>query len=154
VAEQLAAEVLRVSRTDTVAVEILARALIAQNRGGQGIPLLEKAARRSNDASIETLIGAALGSAGRHAEAIEQLRRTAARRPPIAPAFQQLAGHLMKAGRVDEAIAVIESELALAPENIDLQVDLARLPSTAMNVAKRALFFCTLAKLRQGTPKS
>jgi len=77
VAEQLAAEVLRASRTDTVAVEILARAFIAQNRGGQAIPLLEKAARRSNDASIETLLGAALGSAGRHAEAIEQLRRTA-----------------------------------------------------------------------------
>ena len=43
------------------------------------------------------------------------------------PAFQELAGQLAKAGRVDEAIAVIESGLALAPETIDLQLDLARL---------------------------
>ena len=34
-AEQLAAEVLRTSRTDTAATMILAQALIAQNRGGE-----------------------------------------------------------------------------------------------------------------------
>jgi tetratricopeptide (TPR) repeat protein len=126
-AEQLAAEVLRASRTDTAAASILARALIAQNRGVEAIAPLEKAARRSSDASIETLLGAALGSAGRRAEAIEQLRRSTARRPPFTPAFQELAGQLAKAGRVDEAIAVVESGLALAPETIDLQLDLARL---------------------------
>ena len=126
-AEQLAAEVLRTSRTDTAATMILAQALIAQNRGGEAIAPLEKAARRSSDERIETLLGAGLGSAGRGAEAIEQLRRTAARRPPFLPAFQELAGQLVKAGRVEEAIAVAESALALAPESIDLQLDLARL---------------------------
>jgi Flp pilus assembly protein TadD len=126
-AEQLAAEVLRVSRTDIVAVSILARALIAQNRGEEAIAPLEKAARRSSDASIEMLLGAALGGAGRRAEAIEHLRRTTARRPPFMPAFQELAGQLAKAERVDEAIAVIESGLGLVPETIDLQIDLARL---------------------------
>ena len=126
-AEQLAAEVLRTSRTDTAATMILAQALIAQNRGGEAIAPLEKAARRSSDARIETLLGAALGGAGRGAEAIEQLRQTAARRPPFLPAFQELAGQLAKAGRVEEAIAVAESALALAPESIDLQLDLARL---------------------------
>jgi tetratricopeptide (TPR) repeat protein len=126
-AEQLAAEVLRASRTDTAAASILARALIAQNRGAEAIAPLERAARRSSDANIETLLGAALGSAGRGAEAIEQLRRTTARRPPFTPAFQELAGQLAKAGCVDEAIAVVEAGLALAPEIIDLQLDLARL---------------------------
>lgn len=126
-AEQLAAEVLRTSRTDLAATMILAQALIAQNRGGEAIAPLEKAARRSGDARIETLLGAALGSAGRSTDAIEQLRRTAARRPPFLPAFQELAGQLLKAGRVEEAIAVAESGLALLPENIDLQLDLARL---------------------------
>jgi len=126
-AEQLAAEVLRASRTDTAAAAILARALIAQNRGAEAIVPLEKAARRSGDPSIETLLGAALGGAGRRAEALEQLRRTTARRPPFTPAFQELAGQLAKAGRVDEAIAVVESGLALAPQTIDLQLDLARL---------------------------
>src|SRR5207248_3110182 len=81
----------------------------------------------SSDANIETLLGAALGSAGRRAEAIEQLRQTTARRPPFTPAFQELAGQLANAGRLEEAIAVIESGLALAPENIDLRLDLARL---------------------------
>ena len=77
-----------------------------QNRGGEAIAPLEKAARRGGDASIETLLGAALGSAGRSEEAIEQLRRTAARRPPFTPAFQELASQLARAGQVDEAIAV------------------------------------------------
>jgi Flp pilus assembly protein TadD len=126
-AEQLAAEVLRANRTDTAAASILARALIAQNRGAEAIAPLERAARHGSDASIETLLGAALGGAGRRPEAIEQLRRATARRPPFTPAFQELAGQLANSGRVDEAIAVVEGGLALAPETIDLQIDLARL---------------------------
>jgi tetratricopeptide (TPR) repeat protein len=126
-AEQLAAEVLKGSRTDTAAASILAHALLALDRGGEAIVPLEKVARRTGGAGIETLLGAALGSAGRRAEAIEQLRLTTARRPPFLPAFQELAGQLAKAGRIDEAIAVVEGALALAPESIDLQLDLARL---------------------------
>jgi len=126
-AEQLAADVLRASRTDTAAVTILGQALLAQNRGAEAIAPLEKAARRSSDPGIETLLGAALGGAGRRPEAIEQLRRTAARRPPFMPAFQELAGQLAKGGSFDEAIVVIESGLAFAPQNIELQLDLARL---------------------------
>src|ERR1035437_2644099 len=49
-AEQLAAEVLRGSRNDTAAASILARALLALNRGGEAIAPLEKAVRRSSDA--------------------------------------------------------------------------------------------------------
>ncbi len=126
-AERLAAEVLRRSRNDTSAATILAQALLALNRGEEAIAPLEKAARRSDDPVIETLLGAALGSSGRRAEAIEQLSRTAARRPPFLPAFQELAGQLARAGRVDEGIAVIESGLALAPDAVHLQLDLARL---------------------------
>ena len=126
-AEQLATEVLKRDRMNTPAIRILAGALLAQNRGGEAIAPLQKASHRDSDPGIEILLGAALGNAGRHAEAIEQLRRTAARRPPFLPAFQELAGQLVKTGRIDEAIATIESGLALAPEAIDLQLDLARL---------------------------
>jgi tetratricopeptide (TPR) repeat protein len=126
-AEQLAAEVLRGSRTDAAAALILAQALLALDRAEEAIVPLEKAVRRNGDAGIETLLGAALGGAGRRAEAIEQLRRTTARRPPFLPAFQELAGQLAKAGRLDEAVAVVESGLALTPEAIELQLDLARL---------------------------
>jgi tetratricopeptide (TPR) repeat protein len=126
-AERLATDVLKASRIDATAVAILAQALIAQNRGDEAIAPLEKVIRRGNDAGLETLLGAALGSAGRRAEAIEQLRRTAARRPPFAPAIQELAGQLTKGGQIDEAISAIESGLVVSPENIDLQLNHATL---------------------------
>jgi tetratricopeptide (TPR) repeat protein len=126
-AEELASEVLRANRNHPAGVMILAHALIAQNRGQEAIAPLEKAVRRNSDPSAETLLGAALGGAGRRAEAIEQLRRTTARRPPFLPAFQELAGQLAKGGRFGEAITVIEAALALAPQIIELQLDLARL---------------------------
>jgi len=126
-AERLAAEILRTSRNDIVATWVLGRALLAQNRAAEAILPLDKAARRTSDPGIETLLGAALGESGRRTEAVEQLRRTAARRPPFLPAFQELAGQLAKDRRLDEAIAVIGNALALAPESIELQLDLARL---------------------------
>jgi Flp pilus assembly protein TadD len=126
-AERLAGDVLKASRTDPAAVAMLAQALIAQNRGDEAVSPLEKVVRRGNDAGLETLLGAALGSAGRGEEAIEQLQQTAARRPPFPPAIQELAGQLAKAGRIDDAIAAVESGIALLPDNIDLQLDLARL---------------------------
>ena len=126
-AKQLATDILKSNRTDRSAVLILAHALIAQNRQGEAIVLLERAARRSSDAEIETLLGAALCGSRRSADGIEQLRRTAARRPPYLPAFQELAGQLAKARQLNEAIRTVEDGLALAPESIDLKVDLGRL---------------------------
>ena len=63
-AEQLATDILKSNRTDRSAVLILAHALIAQNRQGEAIVPLERAVRRSNDAEIETLLGAALAVHG------------------------------------------------------------------------------------------
>ena len=126
-AEQLAAKFLKSNRTDRNAVLILAHALIAQNRATEAIEPLERAARRSSDAEIETLLGAALCGSGRSGDGIEQLRRTAAQRPPYLPAFQELAGQLAKAGQLNEGIKTIEDGLALAPESIDLKLDLGRL---------------------------
>jgi tetratricopeptide (TPR) repeat protein len=126
-AELFAGEVLKASRTDGAAVSILARALIAQGRAKEAIAPLERAARRGGDPGIETLLGAALGGAGRRTEAIERLRVITARRPAFLPAFQELAGQLAKDGRFDEAIAAVESGLAYAPQSVDLQLDLARL---------------------------
>jgi Flp pilus assembly protein TadD len=126
-ARHLASEVLKSNRTDRNAVLILAHALIGQDRAGEAVVALEKAARRSGDAEIETLLGSALCGSRRSADGIGQLRRTAARRPPYLPAFQELAGQLAKAGQLDEAIKTIEDGLALVPGSIDLKVDLGRL---------------------------
>ncbi len=126
-AERLAGDILRASRTDGAAISILAHALIAQNRAAEAVAPLEKAVRRNSDAAIETLLGAALGGAGRGKEAIDQLRRAASRRPLYPPALQELAGQLSKAGQIDEAIAAVETGVSLIPDLIALQIDLARL---------------------------
>jgi tetratricopeptide (TPR) repeat protein len=125
-AERLAAEVVNSGGTDPAAASILGRALLALKRNREAIAPLEKAAQ-GRDPGIETLLGAALGGAGRHLEAINLLRQTTGHRPPFLPAFQELAGQLAAIGRVDEAIAVVESGLGLLPEAVDLQLDLGRL---------------------------
>ncbi|MDN5000763.1 tetratricopeptide repeat protein [Bradyrhizobium sp. GCM10027634] len=126
-AKQLASEVLKSNRTDRNAVLILAHALIGQDHADEAVGPLERAARRTGDAEIETLLGAALCAARRQADGILQLRRTVARRPCYLPAFQELAGQLAKAGHLDEAISIIEEGLALAPDSIELTLDLGRL---------------------------
>ncbi|MBR1236558.1 tetratricopeptide repeat protein [Bradyrhizobium sp. AUGA SZCCT0182] len=126
-AKLLATDILKSNRTDRSAVLVLAHALMAQDRHVEAIGPLERVMRRNSDAEIETLLGAVLCGSRRSADGIEQLQRTAARRPPYLPAFQELAGQLSKAGQLNEAIRTIEDALALAPESIDLKVDLGRL---------------------------
>ena len=148
-AERLAGDILRASRTDGTAISILAHALIAQNRAAEAVAPLEKAVRRGGDAAIETLLGAALGGAGRSQDAIAQLRRAAARRPFYPPALQELAGQLSKAGQIDEAIAVIAGGVASMPDLIALQLDLARLYLQRNERGKARLI---LTKAREASP--
>ena len=124
-AERLAAEVLKSNRSNTLAAQILGRALLMQNRAAEAIVPLEKAARRSDDPAIETELAMALAAAGRRNEALDQLRQTTARRPPFPQAFLEHGGLLAKIGRFDEAVAVLESGIALTPGAIDLRMELA-----------------------------
>ena len=140
---------LKSNRTDRNAVLILAHALIGQERAGEAVASLEKAARRSKDAEIETLLGSALCGSRRAAEGIEQLRRTAARRPPHLPAFQELAGQLAKLGQLKEAITTIEDGLTLAPESVDLKLDLGRL---CLQNNERAKARASLTAARDAAP--
>lgn len=126
-AARLANDALRGNRGDRNAVLILGHALLGQQRAGQAVVPLEKAARRGNDPEIETLLGHALCQDRRTADGIAQLRRTAARRPPYLPAFQELAGQLANGGDTGGAIAIIGQALTLAPGHVDLQLDLGRL---------------------------
>lgn len=124
-AERIAAEVLKANRGNVRAAQVLGHALLLLNRGAEAIAPLEKAARRSEDPAIETLLGAALALAGQRDEAFEQLRRATSRRPPHPPAFLEHGIQLARAGRFDEAIAVLESGLAFAPDAVDMQRELA-----------------------------
>jgi tetratricopeptide (TPR) repeat protein len=145
-AERIASDVLKSNRGNVFAAQILGRALLMQNRAGEAIDPLQRAARRSGDPEIETLLAVALAAAGRDDEAFEQLRLTTARRPPFLPAFLELGGKLSELGRFDEGIAVLESGLALAPDALDLQMGLGYLHGKRNDRARaRALFLQVLA---------
>lgn len=151
-AEQLASEILKSNRTDRNALLLLAHALIGQDRAGEAIAPLQKAVRRNSDAEIETLLGASLCGSGRTAEGIEQLRRVVARRPPHLPAFQELAGQLARAGQLNEAIRTVEAGLVLAPESMDLMVDLGRLLLENNERAKARDVFTVAREAAPGRP--
>ena len=123
-AERLAFGVLKSDRGNALAAQILGRSLLMQNRADEAIVPLERAARRSDDPEIETLLAVALAAIGRGDEALDRLRRTIARRPPFPPAFLEYASQLGKIGRVDEAVAVLESGLELTPDAVDLRTQL------------------------------
>jgi tetratricopeptide (TPR) repeat protein len=145
-AERLASEVLKSNRGNALAAQILGRALLMQNRAAEAIVPLERAARRSDDPAIETLLAQALIAAGRRDEALDQLRRTAARRPPFPPAILEYGGLLSKTGRFEEAVAVLESGLALAPDAADLRMELGFVQVKRNDrVGARALFLQVLA---------
>jgi Flp pilus assembly protein TadD len=145
-AERLATGVLKSNRRNILAAQILGRALLMQNRAAEAIDPLERAARHSNDPAIETLLAAALAAAGRSDEALDRLRRTTARRPVFPPAFLEHATQLRKLGRFGEAIAVLESGLALVPNTADLRMALGHLHVECNDRAKaRAMFLQVLA---------
>jgi Tfp pilus assembly protein PilF len=145
-AERLAEGLLKSNRGNALAAEILGRALLMQNRADEATIPLERAARRCDSPAIETLLAAAHAATGRSDAALDQLRRTMARRPPFPPAFLEMAGQLTRIGRLDEAIAVLEDGLALAPDVVDLRMELGYLSVKRNNRAKaRALFLQVLA---------
>ena len=126
-AERLASEVLRAERGNVLAASLLGQSLLTQNRPGEAIAPLEKAARRSGDPSLETLLAIALASSGQRDAALAQLRKTTARRPFFPPAFRELASQLAKSGENEQAIATLETCLAQTPDLVELQMDLAAL---------------------------
>jgi tetratricopeptide (TPR) repeat protein len=145
-AERLASGVLKSNRGNILAAQVLGRALLMQNRAVEAIDPLEKAARRSHDPAIETLLAQALAAAGRGEEGLDQLRRATARRPPFPQAFLEHAGQLSKTGQLDEAVAVLESGLALAPDVVDLRMELGYVHFKRNSRAEaRAMFVQVLA---------
>jgi tetratricopeptide (TPR) repeat protein len=144
-AERLASNVLKSDRGNNLAGQILGRALMMQNRAAEAIGPLQRIARRGTDPATETLLATALTAAGRRDEALEQLRKTTARRPPFAPAFLELGGLLSKMGHFDEAAAVLEGGLALVPDAADLRLELGYVHLKSNRRAEaRALFLHVL----------
>jgi tetratricopeptide (TPR) repeat protein len=140
-AERLAGGVLKSDRGNVPAAQILGQALLLQDRPEEAIDPLRRAARRSDDPAIETLLARALTDAGRGDEALDHLRRATTRRPPYPLAFLELGDQLAKIGRFDEGVAVFESGLALAPDANVLRIGLGYLHLQRNERAKaRGLF--------------
>jgi tetratricopeptide (TPR) repeat protein len=140
-AERFASDVLKSDRGNVLAARLLGQALLLQNRAEEAIDPLRRAARRSNDPAIETVLAKALIDAARGDEALDHLRRATARRPPYPLAFLELGDQLGKIGRFDEGVAVFESGLALAPDAVVLRVGLGYLHLHRNDRAKaRGLF--------------
>ncbi|MGA0602956.1 tetratricopeptide repeat protein [Caulobacter sp. KR2-114] len=134
-AERLAGAVLRADRGNLVAAQILGTALLQLDRAAEAVEALRRAARRSEQPAIETLLARALAAVGEREAAFEQLRLAVGRRPAYALAFLDLGVGLGEAGRCAEGIAVLESGLALAPDADGLRVALGHLHLRRANCA-------------------
>jgi predicted Zn-dependent protease len=126
-AERLLSQLLKSNRGNLAAARLLGRVLLAQNRATDAVDILQRSARRSEDPELETLLAVALGAAGRDEEAVEQLKRTVARRPLFPPALIELSRQLSEADRFDEGIALLEGATALGPDEIDVRMALGYL---------------------------
>jgi tetratricopeptide (TPR) repeat protein len=146
-AERLAAGILKSNRGNLLAARVLGRALLMQDRAVEAIVPLERAARRGDDPVIDTELAIALAAAGRRDEALDQLRRTTARRPPFPQAFVELGGLLAKIGRLEEAVAVLEGGLALAPDIVELQIELGFVHLKRNDRAKARSMFTQVLKV-------
>ncbi len=126
-AERLAAGVLKSDRSHALAVQILGEALLLQKRPAEAVAALRGPARRGQDPATETLLGMALAASGRSEQALDQFRLAITRRPPFLLAFLQLGDRLGDLGAFDEAVAVLEAGLSLAPEAHVLRLALGNL---------------------------
>lgn len=140
-AERLCTAVLKADRGNLVAVQILAAALLQQSRPLEAIDILRRAARRSQEPALETLLARALAAAGHREEAFEQLRLAVGRRPAYAQAFLDLGVGLGEAGRCAEGIEVLTQGLDLAPDADGLRVALGHLHLKRGECGKARLAF-------------
>ncbi|MGZ6020962.1 MAG: tetratricopeptide repeat protein [Phenylobacterium sp.] len=148
-AERLAASVLKADRNNVGAGQVLGTALLMQGRAEEALAPLQRAARLSEHPVLETLHGRALAVVGREADALEQLRLATSRRPVLPQAFLELGDQLGALGRLDEALAVFEEGLVLAPDADVLRVGLGYLHLRRnARASARALF----ASVRAAAP--
>ncbi len=145
-AERLAGAVLKADRGNLEAGRLLGIALLAQDRPGEAVEPLQRAARRGEDPTIETLLARALAGTGRLEEALDQWRLATTRRPAFAQAFADLGDRLGEQGRFDEAVATFEAGLALRPGDAVLQLGLGYIHVRRNERAEaRALFSQAMA---------
>jgi tetratricopeptide (TPR) repeat protein len=123
-AERIAVDALKTNPGNVLALQVLASALLVQNRIADAIVPLEAAARSNHNPQIETMLGIALRQAGRIEDALSWLKRAIKRRPPHAPAFYEFGCLLSFLNRDDEAVEAFNRGLDVAPLMPQLSVQL------------------------------
>ena len=123
-AGRIATDVLKTNRRNVLALQVLANALLMQNRIADAIAPLETAARGNHDPQIETMLGIVLRQAGRVEDALSWLKRAVKRRPPHAPAFYEFGCLLSFLNRDEEAVEAFNRGLDVAPLMPQLAVQL------------------------------
>jgi tetratricopeptide (TPR) repeat protein len=105
--------------------EMLAQALLNQNRVEEGIGFARDAVRIApRTAETHMNLGIALTQAGQTTEAIEELNRAVRLRPDLASAHHNLALALLQAGRMPDAMEQWEQAVKLQPDYAEAQCNL------------------------------
>jgi tetratricopeptide (TPR) repeat protein len=123
-AERIAADLLKANAGNREAAKLLGYALIMQKRVDEAVAVLERAARGSHDAELETQLAIALQRVGRMDDALQSLSRAVKRKPPFPAAFFEFGPLLTSLQRYDEAIDVLKRGVAAAPMMPDMLVKL------------------------------
>src|ERR1041385_3804880 len=112
-AERIAADVLKVSLHNPVALKILGCAMLLQGRAQEAIEPLERSARAAHDPATDMHLATALRQVGRKNDALTRLQRAVKRKPPFIPAFQELALILLASQQYAEAIDVLNGAMKI-----------------------------------------
>lgn len=130
-AERIAADVLKTNRRNVMALQVLANALLMQNRIADAIAPLETAVRGNHDPQIETMLGIVLRQAGRIEDAPSWLKGAVKRRPPHVQAVYEFGCLLAFLNRDDAAVEALNRGLDVAPLIPQLSVQLGSCSSGA-----------------------
>ena len=153
-AERIAADILKTSRRNVPALQVLANALLMQNRIADAIAPLETAARGNHDPQIETMLGIVLRQAGRIEDALSWLKRAVKRRPPHAPAFYEFGCLLSFLNRDEEAVEAFNRGLDVAPLVPQLSVQLGYVLLRRKRYAEAKTAFSRALANSAGSPEA
>jgi tetratricopeptide (TPR) repeat protein len=151
-AERMTREVLARDPEHPGALHLFGVALLGQGRAGEALAPLERAAGKVADAAVETHLAIALRQSGRSTQALEWLERAVTRQPPFVPAFHELGVRLFSLRRLDEAQAVLERGLALAPTAAELLVVLGGIHLDRSDRANARVVFARALASAPGHP--
>jgi tetratricopeptide (TPR) repeat protein len=153
-AERIAADILKTSRRNVPALQVLANALLMQNRIADAIVPLETAARGNHDPQIETMLGIVLRQAGRIEDALSWFTRAVKRRPPHAPAFYEFGCLLSFLNRDEEAVEAFNRGLDVAPLVPQLSVQLGYVLLRRKRYAEAKAAFSRALANSAGSPEA